>query len=123
SDVSLVCVGTPSNGNGSLKLDYIKRSSEQIGEAIARKPSRDTVVMRSTMLPGTIANVVKPALESSSKKKDGDGFDVCINPEFLREGTSIKDFYAPPFTLIGTNSVHAEYALRDLCSSIDAPVF
>jgi len=123
SDVSLVCVGTPSNGNGSLKLDYIKRSSEQIGEAIARKTSRHTVVMRSTMLPGTIANVVKPALESSSKKKDGDGFDVCINPEFLREGTSIQDFYGPPFTLIGTDSVHAESTLRELCSSIDAPVF
>lgn len=123
SDISLVCVGTPSNDNGSLKLEYIQRSSQQIGEALAKKDSRHTVVMRSTMLPGTIDGTVKPTLESASGKRDGEGFDVCINPEFLREGSSIKDFYAPPFTLIGTGSQHAEDKMRELYSSINAPVF
>lgn len=122
SDLSLVCVGTPSNENGSLKLDYIERSSQQIGEVLANKAGRHTIVMRSTMLPGTIEGTVAPALESTSGKKNGEGFDVCINPEFLREGSSIKDFYSPPFTLIGSDSSAAEAALRELYSSIDAPV-
>ena len=121
SDISLVCVGTPSNGNGSLKLDYIKRSAAQIGEALSRKQDVHTIVMRSTMLPGTIEGTVTPAIEEASGKKDGEGFDVCVNPEFLREGTSIKDFYSPPFTLIGSDSKQAETALRELYRTIDAP--
>lgn len=123
TDVSLVCVGTPSNDNGSLKLDYVKRVSEQIGEAISKKKNRHTVVMRSTMLPGTIESLVKPALESSSGKKAGIDFDICINPEFLREGTSIKDFYAPPFTLIGADSPEAGESLKHLYAKIDAPLY
>lgn len=123
SDVSLVCVGTPSNENGSLKLDYVKRVSQQIGEAIAKKTTRHVVVMRSTMLPGTIESLVKPTLEVYSGKKAGKDFDVCINPEFLREGTSIKDFYAPPFTLIGADSEEAGEILKRLYAGIDAPLF
>lgn len=123
SDVSLVCVGTPSNDNGSLKLDYIKRVSQQIGEAISEKNARHIVVMRSTMLPGTIESLVKPTLEVYSGKKAGKDFDVCINPEFLREGTSIKDFYAPPFTLIGADSEDAAEILKRLYSKIDAPLY
>jgi GDP-mannose 6-dehydrogenase len=79
--------------------------------------------MRSTMLPGTIATTVRPALEEHSGKKAGIDFDVCINPEFLREGTSIKDFYAPPFTLIGADSEHAGRVLRELYENIDAPLY
>jgi GDP-mannose 6-dehydrogenase len=123
SDVSLVCVGTPSNDNGSLKLDFVKRVSQQIGEAIAGKSGRHVVVMRSTMLPGTIESLVKPTLEVYSGKKAGKDFDVCINPEFLREGTSIKDFYAPPFTLIGADSEEAGEILKLLYAKIDAPIY
>ncbi len=123
SDVSLVCVGTPSNDNGSLKLDYVERVSQQIGEAIAKKTRRHTVVMRSTMLPGTIENLVKPTLETCSGKKAGTDFDVCVNPEFLREGTSIKDFYAPPFTIIGADSEESGAILRRLYEKIDAPLY
>jgi len=123
SDISLVCVGTPSNDNGSLKLTYIKRCSQLIGEAIAKKESRHIVVMRSTMLPGTVENSVRPVLEAASGKKDGVDFDVCVNPEFLREGSSVQDFYGPPFTLVGTRSTHAESILRELYGCIDAPLF
>ncbi len=123
TDVSLVCVGTPSNDNGSLKLDYVKRVSQQIGEAISRKARRHTVVMRSTMLPGTIESLVKPTLEVYSDKKAGTDFDVCVNPEFLREGTSIKDFYAPPFTLIGADSEEAGEIVKRLYAKIDAPLY
>ncbi len=123
SDVSLVCVGTPSNDNGSLKLDYVKRVSQEIGAAISKKARRHVVVMRSTMLPGTIESLVKPTLEVYSDKKAGTDFDVCINPEFLREGTSIKDFYAPPFTLIGADSDEAGEILKRLYAKIEAPLY
>ena len=123
TNVSLVCVGTPSNSNGSLKLDYVKRVSEQIGEAISKKSQRHIVVIRSTMLPGTIEDLVKPTLETFSGKKAGTDFDICINPEFLREGTSIKDFYAPPFTLIGADSDESAKTLKCLYAKIDAPLY
>jgi GDP-mannose 6-dehydrogenase len=123
TDISLVCVGTPSNFNGSLKLDYVERVSRQIGEALAKKADKHTVVMRSTMLPGTIESLVRPALEESSGKKEGVDFDLCVNPEFLREGSSIKDFYKPPFTLIGADSSSAAETLGELYAKIDAPIF
>lgn len=123
TDISLVCVGTPSNDNGSLKLDYVERVSQQIGAVIAEKSDRHIVVMRSTMLPGTIENLVRPALEAASGKKAGVDFDLCVNPEFLREGTSIKDFYSPPFTLIGADSDSAGKKLRELYKNVKAPLF
>lgn len=122
SEISLVCVGTPSNDNGSLKLDYVERVSEQIGAAIAEKSDRHLVVMRSTMLPGTIETLVKPALERTSGKLAGTDFDLCVNPEFLREGSSIKDFYAPPFTLIGSDQPEAAERLAEMYKNIDAPL-
>jgi GDP-mannose 6-dehydrogenase len=123
SDVSLVCVGTPSNPNGSLDLRYVTRVCEEIGAALKNKSERHVVVMRSTMLPGTVENVVIPTLEKYSEKRAGKDFGVCINPEFLREGTSLKDFYAPPFTLIGADDEETAAAVRGLYSRIDAPVF
>ena len=123
SEVSLVCVGTPSNPNGSLDLRYVKRVCEEIGAAIGTKKERHVVVIRSTMLPGTIETVVVPALESYSRKQAGRDFGVCINPEFLREGSSIRDFYAPPFTLIGADDEQTGSAVRSLYAEIDAPVF
>jgi len=123
SEVSLICVGTPSNANGSLDLRYVTRVCEEIGAALKNGTRRHVVVVRSTMLPGTIQNVVVPALEAHSGKKAGADFGVCINPEFLREGTSLKDFYAPPFTLIGADDEVTAAAVRQLYANIDAPVY
>ena len=123
SELSLVCVGTPSNTNGSLDLRYVSRVCEEIGACLRDKSERHVVVIRSTMLPGTIENAVIPALETASGKKAGEGFGVCINPEFLREGTSLKDFYAPPFTLIGADDEQTADMVRQLYVDIDAPIF
>lgn len=101
TDVSVISVGTPSNGNGKLSLAAVARVSEQIGEALGRKPERHLVVVRSTVLPGTVRTVIVPALERSSGKRLHEGFGVCFNPEFLREGSSVRDHYSPPYTLIG----------------------
>jgi len=123
SELSLVCVGTPSNSNGSLDLTYIKRVCQEIGAALEGKRERHIIIIRSTMLPGTIESVVVPTLEVYSGKKAGQDFGVCINPEFLREGTSIKDFYAPPFTLIGADEEEVAMSVRRLYSKIDAPLY
>ncbi|MBA3321128.1 MAG: UDP-glucose/GDP-mannose dehydrogenase family protein [Pyrinomonadaceae bacterium] len=123
SELSLICVGTPSNANGSLDLDYVKRVCEDIGAALGTKRTRHTIVIRSTMLPGTIEGVVIPALEMHSGQKAGRDFGICINPEFLREGTSLKDFYAPPFTLIGADEEEVATVLRQLYAHIDAPLY
>ncbi|HET6973736.1 MAG TPA: UDP-glucose/GDP-mannose dehydrogenase family protein [Pyrinomonadaceae bacterium] len=122
TDVSLICVGTPSNTNGSLDLRYVTRVCEEIGAALKDKTERHIVVIRSTMLPGTIESVVIPTLEEHSTKRVGKDFGVCINPEFLREGSSLKDFYAPPFTLIGADDRQTTATVRELYSRIDAPV-
>jgi GDP-mannose 6-dehydrogenase len=123
TEVSLVCVGTPSNANGSLDLSYIKRTCQEIGAALESKHAPHTVVMRSTMLPGSMEQVVVPALEVYSGRKAGRDLGVCINPEFLREGTSIKDFYAPPFTLIGADDEDTAALVRRLYSNIKAPLY
>ena len=122
TDASLVCIGTPSHSNGSLNLTYIKRACQQIGEAIATKSRYHIVVMRSTMLPGTIEQTVIPTLEVYSGKRAGRDFGVAINPEFLREGTSIYDFNHPPFTLIGADDEDTSGPLARLYSNIDAPL-
>ena len=120
--VSLIAVGTPSRPNGSIDLRYIERVCEQIGEALKDKAAHHTIVIRSTIMPGTIHGVVIPALERTSGKKAGRDFAALSNPEFLREGSSIKDFYAPPFTLIGADDpAHAE-PLAALYKGIDAPL-
>ena len=123
SDISLVCVGTPSKSNGSLDLGHVARVCEEIGAALATKDSHHTIVIRSTMLPGSIESVAQPALEKTSRKTAGKEFGVCVNPEFLREGTSVKDFYAPPFTLIGADDEETAKIVSSLYSNIDAPIF
>ena len=123
TDISLICVGTPSKPNGSLDLGHVQRVCEQIGAVLATKSARHTIVIRSTMLPGSIESVAQPALESASGKKAGKDFGLCVNPEFLREGSSLKDFYAPPFTLIGTDDEQSGKIVSGLYSEIDAPVF
>jgi len=100
SDLSIICVGTPSLGNGHIDLGFVKRVCAQIGEVLQDHPGH-TVVVRSTMLPGTMRDVVIPTLEESSGLKAGQDFGVAINPEFLREGTAIHDYFHPPKTVIG----------------------
>lgn len=120
SELSIICVGTPSNPNGSLNLNFVRRVCEEIGRALAEKDDYHVVVARSTMLPGSTQEVVIPALEAASGKKAGRDFGVCFNPEFLREGSSIKDFYDPPYTVIGAEEQRAVDALVDLYSMLDA---
>ena len=122
SDVSLVCIGTPGNHNGSLDLSYIKRACQQIGEAVAAKSRYHIVAMRSTMLPGTIEQTVIPTLEIFSGKQAGRDFGVAVNPEFLREGSSIYDFNHPPFTLIGADNEDTSLPLQRLYAGTEAPV-
>ncbi|HKR23221.1 MAG TPA: nucleotide sugar dehydrogenase, partial [Pyrinomonadaceae bacterium] len=123
TDLSLVCVGTPSNQNGSLHLRHVEQVCREIGAAMKTKTSRHVVVIRSTMLPGTVENTVVPVLEETSGKKAVKDFGICINPEFLREGSSLKDFYSPPFTLIGADDEETVAAVRSLYAKLDAPVY
>ena len=122
TEISLVCVGTPSAPNGALDLSYVERVCFEIGEALRDKVGFHTIVIRSTVLPGTVHGVATPALERGSGKKAGADFGVCSNPEFLREGTSIKDFFDPPFTLIGADSGQAADAVKTLYAGLEAPV-
>jgi GDP-mannose 6-dehydrogenase len=122
TEVSLLCVGTPSRKNGSLDLTYLERVSEQIGAALRTKSSYHVVVVRSTVLPGTTHDVVIPTLERASGKAYGDGFGVSVNPEFLREGTALKDFRKPPLTLVGHNHAADASGTIALYQAIDAPL-
>ena len=122
TELSLLCVGTPSHRNGSLDLTYLERVAEQIGAALRDKPAYHLVVVRSTVLPGTTHDVVIPALERSSGRKYGEGIGVSVNPEFLREGTAIKDFRKPPLTLVGHNHAADASGTIALYQAIDAPL-
>lgn len=101
TDLSLICVGTPSQDNGNLDLQFVKIVCREIGAALKEKDSHHTVVMRSTMLPGSMLETVLPTLESASGKSAGVDFGVAINPEFLREGSAVFDYQNPPKTVIG----------------------
>lgn len=123
SDISLICVGTPSNENGSLDLKYVKAVCREIGHALSLKKAYHVVVVRSTVLPGTVEDQLIPILEQASGLIAGRDFGVCMNPEFLREGTAIKDFYAPSFIVIGETDVRCGKIVEGLYSKVDAPLF
>jgi GDP-mannose 6-dehydrogenase len=123
SQISLVCVGTPSAANGSLKLDFVRKVCEEIGTALRDLNRYHVVVVRSTILPGTMRSVVIPTLEQASGKRADKDFGVCFNPEFLREGTAINDYYHPPKTVVGESDPRAGEVLLQLYEQLSAPIF
>ena len=123
TDLSLVCVGTPSRKNNDLDTAYVRKVSEEIGRALAQKSAYHLVVIRSTLLPGSTREVVIPALEAASGKRVNEGFGVCYNPEFLREGTAIHDFHHPPKTVIGRSRPEDGERAAAIYEGIEAPLF
>ena len=121
TDVSFICVGTPSTPNGHLDLSTIFRVAGKIGNGIKEKTSFHVVVIRSTVLPGTNEKVSQIIEEASGKKCNID-FAVVSNPEFLREGTAVKDYYTPSYTLIGATNNKAEEIMREVYKEIEAPI-
>jgi GDP-mannose 6-dehydrogenase len=123
SEISLICVGTPANLDGSLNLDHMRRVCGQIGQAIRNKSGYHLLVIRSTVLPGTTLNVIAPILEETSGKRMNTDFGICINPEFLREGQAIDDFFNPERIIIGENKSQDGDLLVQIYHAIKAPVF
>ena len=95
SELSMICVGTPTADDGSIDLTYIKKVSEDVGQALKEKNDYHVVTVKSTVVPGTTRDVILPLLEHHSAKKAGEGFGLGVNPEFLREGLAIQDFLQP----------------------------
>ena len=122
SDISLISVATPSRRNGSLDLTYLTRVCEQLGAALKDKPAYHVVVVRSTVLPGTTHETVIPTLERTSGKKYGEGFGVAVNPEFLREGSAVRDIKQPPLTLVGHNHAADAAPTVALYEGLEAPL-
>lgn len=122
SDISLICVGTPSQENGNLDLQHVRNVAVDIGRGLRRREAYHAVVVRSTMLPGSVDSVVIPLLEQESGKRAGRDFGVFIYPEFLREGSALEDYYHPAFTLIGSYAACDPETLSPLHHGIDAPV-
>lgn len=121
--LSLICVGTPSRPNGSLDLSYVTQVARQIGSKLSLAAPGHRVVVRSTVLPGSTRNVVLPELERASGRSVGDGWDVCSNPEFLREGTSLRDYDQPPRILVGEREPGGGAPVLELYEGVDAPRF
>jgi len=122
SSISIICVGTPSQINGNIDLSYIYKVCAQIGEALKKKEEFHTIVIRSTVVPGTVRQCIG-IIEDSSGKKHMNDFGLGSNPEFLREGTAIYDFWNPPYTIIGIDSEKSQSVLQELYKSLDAPFY
>jgi GDP-mannose 6-dehydrogenase len=123
SSITFLCVGTPSLRNGKLDLGHIGPVCQQVGETLKKKESFHLVVLRSTVLPGTAESIVIPTLEKASGKKSGQDFGVCVNPEFMREGTAVADFLEPGMTIIGAADPAHSSLLRELYSWVPGRVF
>jgi len=122
TELSMICVGTPSQRNGDLDLGYVEAVSREIGAALRDKPGRHTIVVRSTVLPGTVKGVVVPLLEEASGKRAGVDFGVAVNPEFLRESTAIHDYFHPPMTVIGEWDEASGDMLASLYDALPGPL-
>lgn len=121
TDISLICVGTPSHKDGSLNLRYVEDVCREIGEILKDKEGFHTVVLRSTMVPGSAHNICKPILEKASGKKAGVDFGFGNNPEFLRESTAIYDYYNPPKIVVGADDEKSADTIMSLYDGIEAP--
>jgi GDP-mannose 6-dehydrogenase len=123
TDIALVCVGTPSTSSGSLLTRYLEQVSDEIGAALVGRTSRYTVVIRSTMLPASCEEIVLPRIEAASGLWAGEGFGLAVNPEFLREGSSVRDFFEPPKTVIGQIDEASGDAVAELYEGLPGPVY
>jgi len=123
TEFSFLCVGTPSMRNGKLDLGHIGPVCQEIGEALRKKSSFHLVVLRSTVLPGTAESIVVPTLEKASGKRMGRDFGVCVNPEFMREGTAVADFIEPSITIIGAADSSHSQLLRELYAWAPGRIF
>jgi GDP-mannose 6-dehydrogenase len=121
SEISFVCVGTPSLRNGKLDLSHIEHVAREIGEALKEKKSHHVVVLRSTVLPGTTDSLVIPIIEGASGRRAGVDFAVCYNPEFMREGSAVADFLEPPYTILGAQSPEHLPLLRKIYEGTPGP--
>jgi len=122
SDLSMICVGTPSKKNGDLDLHFVENVVREIGAVLAGKAERHTVVVRSTVLPGTVKELIVPLLEETSGKRAGRDFGLAVNPEFLREGTAIADYDSPPMTVIGEWDSRSGDELAEIYGELPAPI-
>jgi GDP-mannose 6-dehydrogenase len=122
SQISFICVGTPSRRNGSLDLRHVEHAAQEIGTALATKGAHHIVVLRSTVLPGTTESVVIPAIERASGLRSGVDFTVCYNPEFMREGSAVSDFLRPPYTVLGSATYEHLAPLRELYAGVAAEI-
>ena len=122
SDLSMICVGTPSKKNGDLDLHFVESVVREIGAVLKDKSERHTIVVRSTVLPGTVKQFIVPLLEEASGKRAGADFGVAVNPEFLRESTAIADYDAPPMTVIGEWDTESGNQLAAIYAELPAPI-
>jgi GDP-mannose 6-dehydrogenase len=123
SDISFVCVGTPSLRSGKLDLSHIEHVAQEVGAALREKKSRHVVILRSTVLPGTTESLLIPTLEKASGRRAGSDFTVCYNPEFMREGSAVADFFQPPYAILGAQHPEHLSPLRELYKGIPGTVF
>ena len=123
SEVSFICVGTPSAPNGSQDQSALLRIARELGAAMRDKPASHVFVFRSTVVPGTVEDVLRPVIEKASAKKDGVDFHVCFQPEFLREGSSLRDYDRPPYTIVGANAPAPVETLRRLFGHLPCELF
>src|SRR5437879_7073900 len=123
SEISFVCVGTPSLRSGKLDLRHVEQVAREIGGALREKKSHHVVVLRSTVLPGTTESLVIPILERASGRRSGPDFTVCYNPEFMREGSAVADFFQPPYTILGAQTPEHLAPVRELYKDLPGTGF